>query len=650
MVSLPLFERLKINGYGMYPGEGAGLSVEFRRGLTLVIGANGLGKTTLITILYRLLTGPFDIAAFSQRELGTAELKPTPLRERRLLLGQRVADGARQATGHLEMRIGKKRVKIVRSLHDLSLRSATIGINALPTNEEDVQNALTQLVGVSSFGDFMLILQHLLFYFETRRELVWDSSAQRELLRALFLSTEDANRWTNESREILKLDTLVRNSSFVRKRFEGELVKSAEQVATLPEVRTKLETLSRLQDVDVATRAELNSSIDSADAERQSCRLRQLTLSQAREARYRALERARLITITAAFPSQSESNRYILGQLMTDDYCLVCGSEAPVAAAILAGRLSRRKCVVCDSSIRSPKLKAVPGKELARLHQALSRVETELSTAASDSEAANKRYNLCQSEITRLNATISARTAMIEALVAQLPPEEAELHGKRSELAGLKAREDEYRRNLSEKRAGLKIFVDKMNLQIVAYADRITQSFQRFAEGFLVDDCALIWQTKKERLGQTGELFDFPAFQLNMSGAGFIEPTRRSGPDQVSESQREFIDLAFRMALIEVATVGHSGTLVIDAPESSLDLVFQGRAAAVLSRFAILHNNRLIVTSNLVAGAMLKALVNSIPVGERSARIVNLFYVAERTAAVRECWPDYKKELGKILA
>lgn len=49
-----------------------GASVTEAPGLTLVLGANGLGKTTLVTMLFRLLTGPSDITA-----LVVLTLKPT---------------------------------------------------------------------------------------------------------------------------------------------------------------------------------------------------------------------------------------------------------------------------------------------------------------------------------------------------------------------------------------------------------------------------------------------------------------------------------------------------------------------------------------------------------------------------------------------
>jgi energy-coupling factor transporter ATP-binding protein EcfA2 len=101
MVNFPIFQRLDISSYGLYPGSPdaaePGLHIEFRSGLTLILGANGLGKSTLISIMYRLLTGPFDIPGIVGRtDLGTMKLAATPLaRSDRTTFAQRVVDGAR---------------------------------------------------------------------------------------------------------------------------------------------------------------------------------------------------------------------------------------------------------------------------------------------------------------------------------------------------------------------------------------------------------------------------------------------------------------------------------------------------------------------------------------------------------------------------
>ncbi len=62
MTSFPIFNRLTVTAYGLYPGSKSSpnLDVTFQPGLTLILGANGLGKTTLVTMLYRMCTGPVE--------------------------------------------------------------------------------------------------------------------------------------------------------------------------------------------------------------------------------------------------------------------------------------------------------------------------------------------------------------------------------------------------------------------------------------------------------------------------------------------------------------------------------------------------------------------------------------------------------------
>jgi ABC-type dipeptide/oligopeptide/nickel transport system ATPase subunit len=651
VINLPLLDRLEVNNYGMYPGKyERGINLKVGSGLTLIVGANGLGKTTLVMILYRLLTGPFDVPAFARRELGTAKLEATKLpRDRQLSLSTRVADGAREATGRLTFRIGLASFVVERSLFDLSLRGASINGDPIDLTELALQRWLMAKVGVWSFADFILLLQQLLFYSESRRELVWDPAAQRELLRVLFLSPAEARKWSEDAREILEFDSYVRNLSAIRFRIEADIERQANLIENLPAVRTELSALSKLQDADAERRERLNQEIDSGDAQRFAWRQRKMELSQLREDRYRELERAKLLAITAEFPSQSETARYLLAHLMIEGQCLVCGEMAPREAHLLAERLARRRCVMCGHGLEQRRGGQPSAATLDRLKKGLDKVAVELDDATAQLQLAERYFNEVRQDVLTLNRAILDRSRLIDALIAKLPPEEATLHSKRSELAGWKARESEDRRQIDIKRDAFKSFIDEKNREIVKYAEQIKTAFHAYSEGFLVEDCNLVWQPQRARLGQSGEFFDFPAFELSMTGAGFAEAVRRAGPEQVSESQREFVDLAFRMALIQVAVTGRSGSLVIDAPESSLDIVFSERAVRVLNRFANTHENRLIVTSNLSGGNFIYDLAKTIPVGTRKERILDLFEVAEKTAAVREYWSDYKRARDRLF-
>jgi hypothetical protein len=216
----------------------------------------------------------------------------------------------------------------------------------------------------------------------------------------------------------------------------------------------------------------------------------------------------------------------------------------------------------------------------------------------------------------------------------------------------LRGRLEGLRQDLNALRQDFEDLVKTDMLTIAENKTVVIDAFQTFAEGFLFESCKLKWAPHKDRVGQTGPTVDYPAFEFEMSGSDFPSPVRRSGPDQVSESQREFIDLAFRMTLMKVASDNGSGSLVIDAPESSLDAVFSERAAKVLARFgAPTGNNRLLVTSNLVEGNLIPQLLREAKIASpRSSRVVDLLRIATPTTAIRVLAADYSRVRDEIFA
>lgn len=137
-----------------------------------------------------------------------------------------------------------------------------------------------------------------------------------------------------------------------------------------------------------------------------------------------------------------------------------------------------------------------------------------------------------------------------------------------------------------------------------------------------------------------------------MTAAAFETAQIRERPDDVSESQREFVDLAFRMALIETASMSQRASLVIETPEASLDAIFMQKAGNMLRQFAGSERS-IVVTSNLTSSVMVPALLGGATnddeeIKDRRSRILDLLKVAAPNAAARRFLNDYTKflELG----
>ena len=659
MISLPLLHSLDVTEYGLYPGEDSampGLHVRFRPGLTLVLGANGLGKTTLVTMLYRLLTGPHDIPALAGgASLGTASLRVVPLRANlRRTFAQRVADGATRASARLVFDLGGEQVSVERNLHNLTLRSFSVGDSLPSQDEQQYQKEMARLTNVSTFGDWIMLLTYIVFYFEDRRSLVWDPSAQRQLLRILFLEPNQSQHWTEREREILEVDTRLRNVRAVVTREERELTEDESLFTNAVEIREQLRRLEQDQRNANESLDEISSNLLDIEARNERAQLRFLTLEQQRESQYRELEHTHLLAVNSRLPQHSDSARYILAQLLTEAECLICGNSVPSVMESMESRIHNNECVVCGSNLVMVSNQVpvnLTDERLRRNEAKLRDIDNELGSARNELEVSENERNLTVASIQKLQTEITERTARTGHLLKRLPPEESKLHDQQRELVALHARIEVLQHNLVEKRTSFAHIIAAANAAVEKQASEVQRVFGDYAREFLLEECRLLWSPKPDRLGQTGRRFDFPAFELELGGSNFTGTVRRGGPDEVSESQREFIDISFRMALAWVATRRHATSLVMDAPESSLDTVFVGRAARNLGLFGRPEaGNRLIVTSNLVDGKLIPSLLrHAADEGDRVERVVDLLTIAAPTAALLQLRQEYDMARDELL-
>src|ERR1019366_9963998 len=100
---LPVFTHLRVQNYGLFPGKPAGTGIDWSldKGIWLIAGVNGLGKTTLLAMILRCLTGPYDLTGEGVSDTLKSVLPESPVslstQAVRYFL-QRVDDQAKDAT------------------------------------------------------------------------------------------------------------------------------------------------------------------------------------------------------------------------------------------------------------------------------------------------------------------------------------------------------------------------------------------------------------------------------------------------------------------------------------------------------------------------------------------------------------------------
>ncbi|WP_363799845.1 ATP-binding protein [Lysobacter firmicutimachus] len=651
MVHFPLLRRLTIYNYGLYPGakrDGV-FDLEFRPGLTLVLGANGLGKTTLMTMVFRLVAGTYDFSL--SEEIGTTNLEPSELsRHARRQFADRVNDGATNARAVLELSIGPHVIVIERKLDDLALTRLEIDRQELPADEKVYQTQVCKSSGLGTYSDWLLVLRTLVFFFEDRRALVWDSGAQRQLLRCLFLSPEKAAEWTKQERAILQLDSRMRNLQAAWKREQKELSKTLRKVHSESGVRAALAAAESSLAQLTTQHDALVERVEQGEDSRQRARLSSLRAQGEHDKALRELERARLFAIQSHLPTTAESMKFLFARLMTDETCLACGTHGvDHKRDALRAMLAQHRCLVCETELpgSSNHVADIGDKRLLELQNQVEATLVHSLEQARLRDEVSAAYQKASEELTECAVQRNDVQDSIQSLINQLPPDEKRTADQHAKLVAVGELVTGLRAELAVEREKFRSSLDSYREEIQTFASGIKESFARISNGFLFEDSGLSWAPDRKNVGQAGgmEPVEYPAFAVELSGSNFTGLQRRHTPSQVSESQREFIDLAFRMALIEVASPDQASTLAVDAPESSLDAVFVDKAAHVLSQFAGAgHGSRLILTSNLGAGELVPQLLRAAnPPGRRMEPLIDLFGAGVPTRAMQESKQAYEK-------
>lgn len=407
MISFPVLKRLKVDEYSLYPGSPgqSGIDIVFDKGPTLIAGVNGLGKSTLIAILLRSLTGPFDLPKPAQDgDLGEVEPEPVPIAPR-LLFAPRVSDKAEHATATVEVGFGSQSLSIRRGLTDLTILDWRLDGQDQATDESHFQDTIRRLMCVDSFFDVLLILRYVVFFLEDRRALVWGRTAQRELLRALFVSSASAGALSRVRYEMLSADSGYRNLRNVLNRRMKENLQEIARLTTVTGVRAELTILESQLEAVRTEEAKLDLEVAEVEALRQDARLRSANAALERDGAVRDLERIKVHAISQKFQDLDDSAIYILARLASEDFCLACETRRAGLGGEVTARLAANMCVVCGS-LRHDESEAGPVDFTAeRINELQSRIQ------ACDAEIETSSREIKRSDETRREHIESLSTA-----------------------------------------------------------------------------------------------------------------------------------------------------------------------------------------------------------------------------------------------
>ena len=603
-------------------------------------------------MILRSFTGPYDLTGDGEPQSLSVVLpeKPVLLRPQYAkFFEQRVADGAENSKVELSAKIGETEITIWRRLKDLFLEDLAfdgkpIELPTAGTKRESVfQLQLAELIGLSSFVDVLLVLHHVILFHENRPGALWDPNAQRQLLRALCLDKEDASRVVGLERDLQSADSQARNIhariTTTEKQWRKALQLEAESEGALAEIEAE----QKLLDAELAEAERLQERLEQLDENRKAARLSYERAKIEREAAIGVIERLKYTALLKYFPSMEDTTRLVMSRIITDSRCLVCNASAREKRIELEQLITRGCCPACGAEPEVQDNVVAPHEfdqaMLDRERKCAERAKLEEETKFRQLHDFTAQYDQMLTELVHTRESIEERKRKDQRLRTKLPQTTTSSEYE-NVLKTLRNDHHEWRERGATSLRELRSLLADREEAITAKSSQLIETFAEVIQTLLVEKGRLVQISVEPRYmqapGQAQDRLQVPAYAAEMEAAdrpGFI---RRENPSKVSESQRELVDLAFRLALVE--TFGGSCTFVMETPEASLDGLAMERVGRALAAFAKKDGNRLVVTSNLTNTGIITALFGD-RAGEGQAedrlqRVLNLLQVAAPNRAL----------------
>lgn len=679
MISFPVLDRVSVQNFGLYVGtpESPGLDHSFMPGVNIIVGINGLGKTTLLNILLRSLTGPFDLPG--GEELG--EKKRRLVSADRLWFRRRVPDDAVDATVTVWFHVGERHFEVKRSLANLDIISLAVDQQAWPTArawelEAAYQQQIYQAAGLTSFDDFVFLLRYVVFFLEDRRSLVWDASAQGDILGILFgEQSADRRHYVELFNELLSKDSEYRNMLAVVNKRKKEY---ARQMGTIE--GGQLEMLISQLEAKHSEIAELIVKKEGFAGQRDSLRGQIENLKQDIHDQRATVASDLNSFYQSFFPQTNDAARYLLSQFEANNGCLVCGSSSTEAISRVQAKLLMNTCPVCESPIEHadrPAHDPHAGEEIERRREAIIELERNLAAMIGPLDATEEAYASTAASLVRATSEESRLAYQLDALGGSVPDAVERRDHIQSSLDAFQSALNQLEVESHALTQEFKVLAAAIDTEVQTVSAQIEVSFSKFISGFLAENCTIKYTPRQGRIGQRSATanFAFPHFVPALtSGVHRANATVREHGQSVSESQKEFVDLAFRMALLEIAAPNSPAMLILETPEASLDSVFVPRAADLLRRFAsrggTADGTRLIASSNVNREQMIPALFGAypdkrfhdqvvdeteqasppkVPIEDREKHVLDLLKIAAPTRALEKFRLPYEDERDRAL-
>ena len=587
---LPKIKELHISNYDLYICP---FDVEFSEKINFVFGTNGLGKTTFLNIMQYAVIGPY-IGKVQSRNWKEQQKLKRPTFEK-YYFRSRMREQSDKAEVRVIFYLGNDKYEVIHSLYEHRLKKVFINNEEISGENvnydtyekkyfgQDDQNIDRYLIDKyhkhleksSNFPDinaFMLMLTEIMFFTESRELSFWNQDMTK-LILSKFMPTEKYFEYDEVQKLIKKYDSQERLTSYkmsMIKEFLGEdlneknTIKSQYSLEDLQSINNNISEKNKRiskyeQELNKKERESKQNRIDFESVGKQLLEIEQQWYNNVFPDKYQKIH-----------------NKYVPSILA--DVCPFCG-ESHVNKI-----LEIDKCFYCNKSIK------------IRKNIDLNRLEIERKNLDNEKRRLQNNYSLINKEILKIKKLLSEENKELFKVIEKQQKIKKTLdltsNDNFAKYQQLELKKQEYHELLEQTKQREK----KLALEIDAYVlDKFqdySMVFKKYAYSFLGNDS----NVRLELVGKSDEAF----FKF------FLNETERESEMALSESQRIFVDMAYRLATLEFF---HKDSYFIsETPDSTLDYFFETNAVKTFSYF-VDSGNTLFMSANARNSRLINLLV-----------------------------------------
>jgi len=606
---LPRLREVSLNSFSLYRVK-PNVTIEIDRDVFCLAGANGLGKSTFIAALNYGLTGGVAPPNVRVDQLPRYQ-RDASIYGSRYFTGRineldrpSASVGLRFSVGDMQYHI-RRRFFAPHELDELSVEDSggRVVVAHDPHLDAEQRNLayekrLLQDSGLQTFAQFVF-LQHFVFSFDEHRHLLfWDTRATELVLYlALGLDPGLAKRVDELRKAAAAAGSQARNSQYQATLARNEMTQLLRQLKQRDSVGTAiLDEYRELQTERERITAERNLlRTELMDARLEFAESSAMLMRKRQE--YDQVFMQRLGQPEGLGPTTLHP---MIDQILADHLCRICGTQHTHGPVVIEAAIEARRCPLCDSDLTRPETTASNAQKL------LVRLDGELVTLSSRTISLNKTIERLDHEV-RLRqrdlADVITRASNLQERY-QLPASIDDADNPKESLL---------RERIAQLEGSIEVSLGRKEEQLQLRAEALA-SYEPIQSSLKSawNEAEVEFVPRFRRLAE--EFIGLPLQVTLDAGSGIsgmahlalsVNSAHRRRADQLSESQRFFLDIALRMSLAQHMTRGEgTACLLIDTPEGALDIAYEAKAGDMFASFTA-EGDQLVMTANVNTSQLL---------------------------------------------